>query len=282
MPKFEEVGTPTAELEETTETPTEGNDSDWDDDVSEETADDTEEVTEAVTEPTETEEVAKPTSLDDIQITYNGETLPLSNYEPDVIVANFQKGMNYDKMMASYEDKLSNLPERIFLQELADQEGKDTLTFIADTKQAIEDSKIEAMIARGVTSEEATAVIEAEKIKYQQAKEQRAAEKQASEQQAKEQQRNDEVTKFFTDHKDLATAPVEELPQEIIDAYSKGESLEKAYSSFMENKLKAELAETKQKLKIQEQTETAKARSVGSVKSLGTTQSDILDELWGN
>lgn len=230
---------------------------------------DTAEATEPVEEVAEVEPVAEQPNFADLEIKYNGVSSKLSDYEPDVIVANFQKGMNYDKLKADF-DAVQSSP----YMELVNEWAKENNMTPDEWAEAV---RVQTLAeTKGYTLEDAKAMLDAQKIKKEQEAEQAriAAEEQrkADEEAAKQEADTKMYTKFLAKY---PTIDVTTIPKEVWDAVNQGEDLTAAYAEYR-------LQQIEQQNKIKEQNQTNKQKAMGSVQSENNANADpFLSGLFG-
>jgi hypothetical protein len=201
-----------------------------------------------------------------LKLKYNGEEKEIPLSEATILA---QKGMNYDKVQTQLQE-LQNDPGRLFLQDLAKENGFDNINdFINDFKAMQEQARIDELVQQNIPEQYAKKMIEMEK--FQQQFEQ---EKQQKEQEQKEIQEFVGLNEVFREFNDRDFDPnTDKIPDEVFTtARENGVPLKFAYESFMAKQLK-------QQQQIYKQNEQNLKRTVtGGTTQHGSTNSQSVDD----
>lgn len=196
------------------------------------------------------------------KVKYNKESVNVDSI--DDLVANYQKGLNYDKL----QDKLTNLQEskaETYVNKKAKELGLTVDEYIEqvekyerEQERLKEQERIEEMIENGVPEDVAKEVIATSQLRKQlQAKENELKEREAAQQ--KEEQKNKEYEDFL---KAFPNVKAEDIPKEVFEKAEES-SLREAYSEW-------KIKELEKQLSIQKQNEKNSMSTVGSVTETGT------------
>ena len=195
----------------------------------------------------------------------------------DEIIANVQKGMDYEHIKAERDSARAELPAlrelKGFLEELAADSGVSVEKMVEDirTSRLVER---ERNAGRVITDTAAREQIQREKAaRAQDAKNIEAAEtakESAKAAEAVSQKQQRDVQMFVRTYPDVKPA---DIPQSVWDDVRGGADLVSAYTKYENSRLKAQLEALKQQ-------EKTKDRSTGSRKSSGNTQKSAFDMAW--
>lgn len=229
--------------------------------------DTTEPVTEEVDTPVENEELDYTPLLEELskKIKYKDEEIKINDLED--VVKNYQKGLNYDtlqdKLNALSESKQIKLIERLAKE--SDMTPDEYVEYVVRTE---EQNKLNELVEKGLSDEEAKEVLEAKKIKQQMQleKEQREREQKAKEEADKRDKDNEEFIKAFPD--------VKEIPKEVLLNAEKS-SLKLAYTEYLLQQAKKEI----EQLRVKEKTPVTSVTEHGSVPK--EKKDDFLTGLFG-
>lgn len=220
-----------------TDTPTE------EEQVQEETVEN-EETTQETTETSEKNEEQKLLELLKSKVRYNGEEVDITSI--DDVVANYQKGLNYDNLKSKQEKSenavmnyISDVAKRMHMT--PEQYIEKVKTYEQEQEQAKNQKAINEMVNNGVPEEIAREVIETKAIRQTLERERAelAEQKQTLE---KEKMKDKEYQEFLEMYPDVE---VDKIPEEVFKN-AKNSNLVSAYAQY-ENKL------LKEKIKQMEQ-----------------------------
>ena len=226
-----------------------------------------EDTTEPVAEestPAEPEELDYTPLLEELskKIKYKDEEIKINDL--DEVVKNYQKGLNYDTL----QDKLKNNKSIKLIERLAKESDMTPDEYVEYVERTEEQNKLNELIEKGLSDEEAKEVLEAKKIKQQMQleKEQREKEQKAKEEADKRDKDNEEFIKAFPD--------VKEIPKEVLLNAEKS-SLKLAYTEYLLQQAKKEI----EQLKVKEKTPVTSVTEHGSVTK--EKKDDFLTGLFG-
>ena len=80
--------------------------------------------------------------LGSLVLKHNGKEIKASELSKDDLIANLQKGMNYDHILAE-RDQFKNAEELSIIRELAKEDGKEIKQYLSDLKASRQQQKIE-------------------------------------------------------------------------------------------------------------------------------------------
>lgn len=191
--------------------------------------------------------------------------------DKDEIIANVQKGMDYERIRNERDSLKAELPAlreyKGFLEELAADSGVPVEKMVEDirTSRLVER---ERNAGRVITDTAAREQIQREKAARDKDAQETAAEKAPAEK-LNEKQALD-VQSFVRTYPDVKPA---DIPQSVWDDVRGGTSLVTAYTKFENTQLRSQLEAMKQQ-------EKTKDRSTGSRQSSGNTQKSAFDMAW--
>ena len=196
------------------------------------------------------------------KVKYNKESVNVDNI--DDLVANYQKGLNYDKLQSKY-DALQGSKAEIYITKKAKELGMSVDEYIDEVEnyekeqeKAKEQARLEEMIESGVPEDVAKEVIATSQLRKQlQAKENELKEKEEAEQ--KEKNKNKEFEEFIKTFPDVNP---DDIPREVFENAQES-SLKQAYSEW-------KIKDLERQLSIQKQNEKNLNSSVGTVTNTGT------------
>lgn len=226
--------------------------------------DTTEPVAEEVDTPVENEELDYTPLLEELskKIKYKDEEIKINDL--DEVVRNIQKGLNYDTL----QDKLENNKSIKLIERLAKESDMTPEDYVEYVVRTEEQNKLNELVEKGLSDEEAKEVLEAKKIKQQMQleKEQRKKEQKAKEEADKRDKDNEEFIKAFPD--------VKEIPKEVLLNAEKS-SLKLAYTEYLLQQANKEI----EQLKVKEKTPVTSVTEHGSVTK--EKKDDFLTGLFG-
>lgn len=201
-------------------------------------------------EATQTDEQKEAERL--LRLKYNKEDKDLPESE---VIKLAQIGMNYQEKIQGQFEQLQNDPGRLFLQDLAKENGFDNVSdFINDFKAMQEQSRIDELVQQNIPEEYAKKMIEMEK--FQEQFQQQQQQKEQEQREIEEFVGLNQVFKEFNDRDFNPDSDV--IPEEVFNtARENGVPLKFAYESFMAKQLK-------QQQQIYKQNEQNFKRSTGT------------------
>ena len=200
-----------------------------------------------------------------LTVTHNKTTKDFDwNRDRDEIKTLVQKGMDYDRKnqrLSDYEEFLKELagPQNLSIDQLIDSTRARMLK-ATEAKKGNEISETDALLA-----------VQKQRAEKANAKKAEAeTEKQSAEDAAKEKSK-ESFNRFIAAYPDVKG---ETIPKSVWDEFAKSGDLVAAYAKFEKKQLEEEIKALKQNKKNSE-------RSIGSVRSSGTTKTrDAFDEGW--
>lgn len=207
----------------------------------------------------------QPQQAQTVRVRYNGQDVDVPM---DQAVTLIQKGMNYDHALA-------HVPERAFLNRLAGASGKTPEQYMAEVEGAMEQKQIRDLTAQGMTEQAAAQVLAARKEQQKAQAELSRLKDQISSQQAQI-SRQQMLREFFTRHADLNP---KDVPREVLEAVSRGQDMESAYTAHQNKALQAQIDQLKAQLAAQESGKANAAKAVGSVAQSAPPREEV-DEVW--
>lgn len=190
-----------------------------------------------------------------------------------------QKGMDYDRIRAKYEE---SKPAMEILSIFAKQKGVSVADYVSflrtETKKA--DGLSEAEARRSIELEDREAAVTAREA--EQAAERQAAEQANAAANAAAQRRKADIDEFAREYPDVARNP-DAIPKEVWDAVAAGSSLTVAYAKYTAKRAREEADRTRSAAQAAQQNIKNAARSTGSMQSAGQNAGgrDPFLEGWG-
>lgn len=193
---------------------------------------------------------------------YNKEPVEVKNF--DEVISNFQKGLNYDKMVEKYNN-LEHSKVFSYVSKKADELGMDVDEYMNQVEQyekeqekAKEQKRIDEMIANGVPEDVAKEVVATSQLRKQLQEEKNQLEKEK-----KEREENDKKNREYADFLEaFPDVKAEDIPKEVfLDAQKS--NLTAAY-------LKWQNAEQRKQIERLKQNEKNRSSSVGSTTQFGS------------
>jgi hypothetical protein len=195
----------------------------------EEQADTTIEAEPVQSEGKEPEQLFK---LEDREIKYNKENKRLKDFSPDDVVTYVQKGMNYDKVDSRAKELQAQVERLQRFESIAQTYGYD----VEGLQSALMDNHFQAL------AEQNGSTAELERRAYEiDMKAKAIADKEASDNQRVEETK--QLERFLSENPDVNP---QDIPQEVLEAVAKGESINTAYKDYKYNQLKSEVDRLKQ------------------------------------
>lgn len=230
----------------------------------EESADPTEEVTTPTDEPTETQDpVTQPLT---IPVKFNHQEMNLTVEEAAALA---QKGMNYEKAVERARQEAAQQARDSVIADMGYTWNGKPITTEAEYKQVLQEQELISQYKDRDLPEE---VIQ-ELLASRRDREERQREKAANEAKAKQDAEFNEFFAYFQEVNERQfDAQKDVLPQEVIDAVNRGESLLGAYMKHHNKELRNQL-----KIAKQNQANSKKA-PVGSVTAGGGIKTDPEDD----
>lgn len=237
----------------------------------------TSESEETVAEETAPEEPTTPEAF--LDIVYNGQQIGLTKEEAITLA---QKGQNYDKKLQEIE-MLKNSPERMLMQQLAQQSNMPYDQFLNSFAEQIKQSTLqvraEQLMQTGVMDQNTAMRLAQAELEKEELMNQRNAEQMRvnAEQQKKEQFAR-EFGALLKENPDFQKKypTVESMPKVMQDAFINGTSMKDAYHQVQIEELRSELATYKRN-------ENNKSMSPGSATGVGSQTADpFLEALFGD
>ena len=193
---------------------------------------------------------------------YNKEPVEVKNF--DEVINNFQKGLNYDKMVEKYNN-LENSKVFSYVSKKAHELGMDVDEYMDQVEQyekeqekAKEQERIDEMVANGVPEDVAKEVVATSQLRKQLQEEKNQLEKEK-----KEKEETEKKTREYSDFLEaFPDVKAEDIPKEVfLDAQKS--NLTTAY-------LKWQNAEQKKQIERLKQNEKNQSSSVGSTTQYGS------------
>lgn len=186
------------------------------------------------------------------------------NKDRDEIKTLVQKGMDYDRKV----QKLSDF--EAFLKEMADPQ-KLTIEQLMDTTRARIFKAKEASEGREITDTEALLAVQKQRADKVTAQKSEAEAQQKNSEQIAEQKNQDMLNRFIAAYPEVRG---EDIPKSVWEESKKTGDLVAAYAKFEKKQLQDKIA-------VLEQNKKNSERSIGSVRSTGTSKpKDAFDEGW--
>lgn len=234
-----------------------------------------EETTESNEEETETEEAAEETSQQEEMfpedLVVYGETKQVTMAEAKNLI---QKGLAFDRAKEGWEKKLGTAkadPRLAFVDELAKEAGKTTAEYM---------SEVQMRRQYGALLEQYGDLSDVPDNVMQMFTENTAAQKEKAEKafaQQKAQQREEELIAeleaFRENHPDVG-----DIPQEVIELKSQGESLEGAFAIIQYKQLKADKERLEKELSIAKQNNKNRQAAMPSASSKAQKETGLVWE----
>ena len=195
------------------------------------------------------------------------------------MVALAQKGMDYDRIRAKYDE---SKPAMEILSIFAKQKGVSVADYVSflrtEAKKA--DGLSEAEARRSIELEDREAAVTAREA--EQAAERQAAEQANAAANAAAQRRKADIDEFAREYPDVARNP-DAIPKEVWDAVAAGSSLTVAYAKYTAKQAREEAERTRSAAQAAQQNIKNAARSTGSMQSAGQNAGgrDPFLEGWG-
>lgn len=201
------------------------------------------------------------------------------------VIALAQKGMDYDRVRAKYDELKSKAAvenesakeAHEFVERLAKENGMTTQEFMDSTAASLKAKK------SGVDFQTALKEVQMERRERDLAKKEsriseaeKAKEAEAEKESAAKAKRESDIRDFIEAHKDNPV-DVKSIPQSVWADVAKGMTLNAAYMKYENQLLKSQLAKKEAAEKERAQREKNKARSTGSVSTEGDTNKDGSD-----
>ena len=183
-----------------------------------------------------------------VRVKHLGQEMELSM---DELIANAQKGLDYDHVREE-RDQLRQSPEISLLDRLSKAAGMTRSEYVAAVEQRQKEQEIAAQMQRGIPEEAARRLQKLEEAETRREAEERAREA--------AQVRNQDLMDFIKAYPD-----VQEFPEEVLAAISKGEKPLYAYQAYENRQLKTKLAAF-------QKNEENKQKTAGSMKGSGTPE----------
>lgn len=193
---------------------------------------------------------------------YNKEPVKVKDF--DEVINNFQKGLNYDKMVEKYNN-LEHSKVFSYVSKKAQELGMNVEEYMNQVEQyekeqekAKEQEKINEMVANGVPEDVAKEVVATSQLRKQLQEEKNQLEKEK-----KKKEENDKKNREYADFLDaFPDVKAEDIPKEVfLDAQKS--NLTTAY-------LKWQNAEQKKQIERLKQNEKNRSSSVGSTTQFGS------------
>ena len=193
---------------------------------------------------------------------YNKEPVEVKDF--DEVINNFQKGLNYDKMVEKYNN-LEHSKVFSYVSKKADELGMDVDEYMNQVEQyeqeqekAKEQKRIDEMVANGVPEDVAKEVVATSQLRKQLQEERNQLDKEK-----KEKEENDKKNREYADFLEaFPDVKAEDIPKEVfLDAQKS--NLTTAY-------LKWQNAEQKKQIERLKQNEKNRGSSVGSTTQYGS------------
>lgn len=193
---------------------------------------------------------------------YNKEPVKVKDF--DEVINNFQKGLNYDKMVEKYNN-LEHSKVFSYVSKKAQELGMNVDEYMNQVEQyekeqekAKEQEKINEMVANGVPEDVAKEVVATSQLRKQLQEEKNQLEKEK-----KKKEENDKKNREYADFLDaFPDVKAEDIPKEVfLDAQKS--NLTTAY-------LKWQNAEQKKQIERLKQNEKNRSSSVGSTTQFGS------------
>lgn len=198
------------------------------------------------------------------KVKYNGESVNIESI--DDLIANFQKGLNYDKKQEQYEN-LQNSKVEQYVSKKAKELGMSVDEYIEqvenyerEQEKAKEQARLEEMINSGVPEDVAKEVIATSQLRKQLQEEKNALEEQKERTKA-ENEKNKQYADFV---EAFPKVKPEDIPKEVFEN-AQNSNLVSAYKDWL-------IKDLETKLQIKEQNERNSKSTIGSVTETGTTQ----------
>lgn len=236
------------------------------------------ETTESELEPDAKEEVVDEKAKEDVaksaenklKIKYNGEEKEISQEEAVTLA---QKGMNYDHLKAELES-LKNSDELTWIAKMAKQAGaKDVKSFIEETDNSIKQNKVDLRASEledeGMSKEHAIRTAKAE-IELESLKDVKPlqTEKEADDTSIVLTKSYTKMFQAFPETKDYKN--ISDFPPEVIKRLQNNPDELTPFEIYQDYKMDL----MKKELEIVKQNESAKKRSLGSVRSPKSDEAD--------
>jgi len=208
---------------------------------------DTEEVENTETEETQEEE---PFDWKSLELKHLDEVKQLGEYTPEDAASMFRKGIDYDRKVSKYEEKL-NAPHYKWVDEYMKSNG---FTDGTDFVKAIQvNDKKSSLMEKGMSEEDAQA--EAEEYVNKTFGQ-------------KTDQKTKEIDGFLKWHQGKVDSGkfneslnVDSIPKQVIEAYEKGENIKEAYMDYLLDDIKVSTEqETIKKITKNKETSTGKLK----------------------
>ncbi len=232
--------------------------------ASNETSNETEEENQTDTDSEEEKEIDYTPFLEAIskKAKYNKEPVEVKDFNE--VINNFQKGLNYDKMVEKYNN-LEHSKAFSYVSKKAQELGMSVDEYMDQVEQyereqekAKEQERIDEMIANGVPEDVAKEVVATSQLRKQLQEEKNQLEKEKQER-AENEKKNREYADFLEAFPDVKA---EDIPKEVfLDAQKS--NLTTAY-------LKWQNAEQKKQIERLKQNEKNRSSSVGSTTQFGS------------
>ena len=193
---------------------------------------------------------------------YNKEPVEVNDF--DEVISNFQKGLNYDKMVEKYNN-LENSKAFSYVSKKAQELGMTVDEYMDQVEQyekeqekAKEQKRINEMVANGVPEEVAKEVVATSQLRKQLQEEKNKLDKEK-----KEKEENDKKNREYADFLEaFPDVKAEDIPKEVFLNAQKS-NLTTAY-------LKWQNAEQKKQIERLKQNEKNRSSSVGSTTQFGS------------
>lgn len=229
-----------------------------------ETSEETEEENQSETDSKEEKEIDYNPFLEALskKVKYNKEPVDVKDF--DEVVNNFQKGLNYDKMVEKYNN-LEHSKAFSYVSKKAQELGVSVDDYMDQVEQyeqeqekAKEQERIEEMIANGVPEDVAKEVVATSQLRKQ-----LQEEKNQLEREKKEREENDKKNREYADFLEaFPDVKAEDIPKEVFLNAQKS-NLTTAY-------LKWQNAEQAKQIERLKQNEKNRSSSVGSTTQYGS------------
>ncbi|OJU08203.1 MAG: hypothetical protein BGN88_01455 [Clostridiales bacterium 43-6] len=206
-----------------------------------------------------------PFQLSDLEIVYNGKTTKLTEYPPEVIRTNFQKGLNYDHIKTE-NAALKASPAISLLQGAANMNGMPLNAYMESLQNDVDTMEYESMLQQGFSSEDAYGIVQSKR------KEQNERMQNALHEMEKTEQTQKMYLSFVQRFPDVKP---EEIPGQVWERHLQGEDLVGAYLDYQNRQLS-------EKLQMVHQNKESRKRAMGSALTDGPNHSDgFLSALFG-
>lgn len=170
--------------------------------------------------------------FEDLEIKYNKDTKKLKDFTPDDLKSYVQKGMNYDKVDSRVKELQAQVERLQGFESIASMYGYDP--------DGLAGALLENHFA--ALAEQNGSTPELERRAYElDMKAKVIADKEAAETQKAEETK--QLERFLAENPDVKP---QDIPQEVLEAVAKGESIQSAFTQFKYKQLQAEVDRLKQ------------------------------------